>query len=117
MLHYHSKRFLRMWNYCVVQESKRFFRRQRIPNSPRARIEWQKIFQGGLVWNSVEVTFYQPSLQILCTLYVAMKGQNIGSSTKKVYKKIFDSDVRNENICLSALLKAMPFALLLKMAE
>ena len=46
-----------------------------------------------------------------------MKGQNIGSSTKKVYKKIFDSDVRNENICLSALLKAMPFALLLKMAE
>ena len=112
-----------MWNYCVVQESKRFFRRQRIPNSPRARIEWQKIFQGGLVWNSVEVTFYQPSLQILCTLYVAMKGQNIGSSTKKFTRKYLIQTywgywvVRNENICLSGLLKAMPIVLLLKMAE
>ena len=32
-----------------------------------------------------------------------MKGQNIGSSTKKVYKKIFDSDILGHSLLVLAL--------------
>ena len=51
---------------------------------------------------------------------LTMKGQNIGSSTKNFTRKYLIPTywvVRNEHICLSGLLKAMPIALLLKMAE